>query len=576
MIMSTIDRKSHASFYEKELAAIEQEILTYFESEAMALRSQKRLFVGVFQGIDKKRSNIIVKFRKNFTPQLKIPYTAFTLPVEFGKPNDWGGLTYREIRKRAINGSDVLPVFYMSSESPDFSLIGFGDVEASFAQALNPGELIVIAEREPPFEYLVNLKKLVEEVTPASPTGKILNIATDSKIWHPELLSGNGISKGIIERLQIIDEIVVQGPPGTGKTYVMSQLCDHYLSEGKSIFVAALTNTALIELAEKPKLRPWLASKRVWKTRISMEEQQFLPKLQRPTTISSMPGHIMLTTFYTMSREAIKDEVKPVFDIVILEEASQAFLATIAACRSLARKLIIVGDHMQLEPIVRQPNPQSIHERIAYVIEGLKTYAFSSGAASVRLTESYRLTPKATTLTGLFYENSLTSKSGTALPISLNSEYSNLFDPQGGTSLYLMEISDEGREPETAILFIQKMVENLHQSHPGLEIAILAPFRTTVRALQEKVFSTFDKHEWLTIETIDRIQGLTCDLTIFLIPFGGAAFGLKPNRFNVATSRAKLGTLIITDKRYEKPSNVTGPVAEYWAGLMGVDMPSQN
>jgi DNA replication ATP-dependent helicase Dna2 len=272
-----------------------------------------------------------------------------------------------------------------------------------------------------------------------------------------------------------------------------------------------------------------------------------------------------------MSKEVIKKGMEPIFDIVILEEASQAFLATIAACKILARKLIIVGDPMQLEPIVRQPNPQAIHPNIPCVIEGLKTYAYNCSCESVRLSETYRLTPKAASQTGLFYENTLVSKSSAVVPISLNTEYRNLFDNQGGTSIHFMEISDEGREPEAAILFIQKIVKSIHHAHPDIKIAILAPFRTTVRALQEKIFASFVKHEWLTIETIDRIQGLTCDLTIFLIPFGGTAFGLKTNRFNVATSRAKMGTLIITDKRYESFNFGTGPVAEFWAGLVGLN-----
>jgi len=50
------------------------------------------------------------------------------------------------------------------------------------------------------------------------------------------------------------------------------------------------------------------------------------------------------------------------------------------------------------------------------------------------------------------------------------------------------------------------------------------------------------------VETIDRIQGLTTDFTIFFIPTESIPFALQANRFNVATSRAKLCTLIITDE----------------------------
>ena len=58
--MSAIDRKSHATFYEKELEILELEYKAYFLSEARALRTQGRLFVGLFQGFDEKRGNIII------------------------------------------------------------------------------------------------------------------------------------------------------------------------------------------------------------------------------------------------------------------------------------------------------------------------------------------------------------------------------------------------------------------------------------------------------------------------------------------------------------------------------------
>ncbi|WP_332912655.1 hypothetical protein [Algoriphagus boritolerans] len=50
------------------------------------------------------------------------------------------------------------------------------------------------------------------------------------------------------------------------------------------------------------------------------------------------------------------------------------------------------------------------------------------------------------------------------------------------------------------------------------------------------------------VETIDRIQGLTTDFCIFFIPTESIPFALQANRFNVATSRAKLSTVIITDE----------------------------
>lgn len=51
----------------------------------------------------------------------------------------------------------------------------------------------------------------------------------------------------------------------------------------------------------------------------------------------------------------------------------------------------------------------------------------------------------------------------------------------------------------------------------------------------------------LTIETIDRIQGMTVDYSILYIPGRNPGFALEERRFNVATSRSRSTTLIISD-----------------------------
>jgi rRNA-processing protein FCF1 len=77
---------------------------------------------------------------------------------------------------------------------------------------------------------------------------------------------------------------------------------------------------------------------------------------------------------------------------------------------------------------------------------------------------------------------------------------------------------------------------------------VLAFNRDSVRFLQKEIYSKCANTENVLVETIDRIQGLTTDFTIFFIPTESIPFALQVNRFNVATSRAKLCTLIITDE----------------------------
>ena len=81
---------------------------------------------------------------------------------------------------------------------------------------------------------------------------------------------------------------------------------------------------------------------------------------------------------------------------------------------------------------------------------------------------------------------------------------------------------------------------------PERSLAIMTPFRDTVKELQ-KQFSNADVELDITIETIDRIQGMTVDYAILYIPGRNPVFATEERRFNVATSRSTSTTLIISD-----------------------------
>ena len=63
----------------------------------------------------------------------------------------------------------------------------------------------------------------------------------------------------------------------------------------------------------------------------------------------------------------------------------------------------------------------------------------------------------------------------------------------------------------------------------------------------QRLYATSDKDLDITIETIDRIQGITVDYAIVYIPGRNPGFALEDRRFNVATSRSESTTIIISD-----------------------------
>ena len=100
----------------------------------------------------------------------------------------------------------------------------------------------------------MNLVDFLKQVKPN--TNKTLELNIENPTWQPKPLV---VDENFVSNIQFDffenDTIIIQGPPGTGKTYLMALLCEVLLKSDFRILVTALTNRALIELAEKEHLK---------------------------------------------------------------------------------------------------------------------------------------------------------------------------------------------------------------------------------------------------------------------------------------------------------------------------------
>jgi rRNA-processing protein FCF1 len=150
----------------------------------------------------------------------------------------------------------------------------------------------------------------------------------------------------------------------------------------------------------------------------------------------------------------------------------------------------------------------------------------------------------------LFYGAVLKSKSDVKLPLdfsnfSILKKYLNNY---GGSSMIRFKLP-AGRLPSSdCSKFIVKLIGEIKQFNNKAEIAVLAFHKDSIRFLQTEIFAKCVNTENVLVETIDRIQGLTTDFCVFFVPTESVPFALQANRFNVATSRAKLCTLIVSDE----------------------------
>ena len=179
--------------------------------------------------------------------------------------------------------------------------------------------------------------------------------------------------KEFLHHLKEYNQVFVLGPAGTGKTYLMAQICDALLRANYRVMVTALTNRALIELAEKEHLKDALQNGKVYKTSLTADEQKNkkINGIKALKNLKEQRPQMLLSTYYVMSQIATKALEGEHFDYIIVEEASQAFLSTIAMARKLGKKCIIIGDISQLEPMAGDVNivRESMREK---VIEQMK------------------------------------------------------------------------------------------------------------------------------------------------------------------------------------------------------------
>jgi DNA replication ATP-dependent helicase Dna2 len=563
-----INNNKHINLIQDELTYQTNEFEKLLRKQAAKMFVDGQLYLCRYQGFDEARGNLIVKFdHKICLPPCKNEhFQCFVSEIQDDNVKNWGGLTYKNLRSQVATQFESKTVFFTYEK--DHSIVGLSGVKIEDVGKYQKDALVFLAPTDPPLNYLLNLLNFLKETSANS--NDILNLDIQEPKWNPEpLIVDHNIVTNIQTDLIHNEIIIIQGPPGTGKTYLMAQLCSAFLKTDYRILVTALTNRALVELAEKEHLKTGLEEGKIFKSALTADESKNkkIKGIKAFKSLSQQKPQMLLTTYYIMSQIATKAMIDDHFDYIIIEETSQAFLSTIALARKLGKKCIIIGDIKQLEPIFHKEYAPEDVNNYHWMVCGLKAISYYlPNTKQYILTDSYRLTQNSVDATNSFYSGMLKSKSNTQLPLGFSSFplLQNNLQNNGGTSLKTFELPD-GRVPSTECTkFLIDILNTLKQYTPKSKIAVLAFNRDSIRFLQKEIFSKCSNTEDVLVDTIDRIQGLTTDFCIFFVPTESIPFALQINRFNVATSRARLCTLIIADKRIIHFVSISEQVSNYF------------
>ena len=545
-----LKREDYIAFLSSEYDTQMKEYGRLIGTKATVLKERGEVFVGKFISFRGDFAIFKVRISDNL-PRKNSFWTASCFIGEMASYKNWGDLSWAVLREQyQSNYSDVHCAWISKSENPDFCLIGVKNTTIDFADLLESQHpIIAFGPNDPPLKYILNLKDIVQN-SECDTINEILDYTEGESVWNPQRVTATeDLNIQILRSLESHNHVAIQGPPGTGKTYRMAKLIAQLLSKGKSVLVTALTNEALKVVASKEDLEPYLRNGRISKTSLTIDERHELPNLMpnEGNVCNAASGHLSLATFYISSGWAKDVQEMIPFDYVIMDEASQALLPMIAASKKLGRKVVWIGDQNQLAPIIKTNEDKINTQGWNPIVKGFDTLCNNIVMPTFMLSDTFRLTKRGADFTGIFYNNELNSVAKIdEVKTSLHE-----LNKQGGPSSLFLELEVGNKKPNNALNAIYDLTERIFTECSDATIAILSKFKETVKELQKTFMTKLQSEEIpdnLKIETVDRIQGLTVDYTIFLIPNASVSYSLESELFNVATSRASRCTIIVADR----------------------------
>lgn len=564
-MIDNIKLANYKSFFADQVKEAINEQQKINRSQMRSLFKTGELSLAYVDSIQHETGMIILKCPHRMAPRLKVQKGVCIIKKGAKQAlgehiNEWTCRWEEFVDNKDFHspGSDMTPMYYVHTSDQNYDYVacsGFSfKLYDILSKALADGKSLslIVHNPFPPVEYFRNLANYMD----AYSSNEELNLepTIDYEKWTPEELAFDeenptGISDTIIGTLANEHCCIVQGPPGTGKSYTIASVISSYLDAGKTVCVTTMANKGLIELIKQKPLQKYVKDGRVSKTNLSIDERKQVSGLKAASADLQVPGGEMLcATNYQLS--SVYSEKKmalyglPQYDLVVIEEASQAFLTAIVAFKQLGVDCMVVGDPMQLPPIVNLNNPQYNSWNVSTQVDGLKTMALGSKIKSYRIVTTFRLTSRSAALTKCFYGNRFVSVKKDYLDFA--DANSPLFPSEGGVLYHCTYDVRNGVYSNKADNIIRNVLETMEKHYPTRSLAVITPFRDSVKELQKR-FCTSDIELDITIETIDRIQGMTVDYAILYVPGRNPGFALEDRRFNVATSRSLSTTLIISD-----------------------------
>lgn len=373
--------------------------------------------------------------------------------------------------------------------------------------------------------------------------------------------------------------LLIQGPPGTGKTTVIARILREEARRGRTVLLTSHTHVAIDNAIRKAlQATPVLAAKTIRlgdSSRISTDISQLAKRISQfrmdPEDPGSKPlfAKLQETPIVAMTLDALASAVLaadldnqeiPPFDTVIVDEAGMNAVPKTSIAHFVAKRLILVGDPLQLPPIVRSRrfSRDENHKRSHFeLLQMLRP------DLCVMLDEQFRCDPDIYDWSQHAIYGGKVTSSASRKPIAASKllgqalksrvVWIDTTDVEGNKSL---QVGSSRANPTHTVLAIRVAQELLKQGIAPGEMGYIAPFRAQAEAFTETVLAGKTKTAHLqrmTAATVDAFQGNERRAIIFdLTTLHPAKPHEDHRRLNVSLTRAQELLVIIGPKPFVK------------------------
>jgi len=348
----------------------------------------------------------------------------------------------------------------------------------------------------------------------------------------------------------------IQGPPGAGKTFTGARMICELVRRGKTVGITANSHKvirtlidAVIEAADEQGVELHCCQKADdWE-----EPQHRLSFAKKSEDLIATLGHgvsVGAGTAWLWSRPDAYESI----DVLFVDEAAQMSLADVLAVSQAARTVVLIGDPQQLDQPTQGTHPDGTGvSALDHILAGAQTIPADKG---LFLEETWRLHPTICAYTSeLFYDGKLTSRAG------LEQQTIKAAGPLSGSGLRYLPIEHKGNQncsPEEAQAVATLVNEVLETGATWVDrdgsekpvtlddIVIITPYNAQVFEIQQRLPRA-------RVGTVDKFQGRQAAIAIYSTATSspadaprGMEFLYSPNRLNVATSRAKCISLLVS------------------------------